>query len=489
MLKVQFGFPHGCGDCANFACALPLWIRRGYEVSVRCTPDKAPLFEAVGAKIGGNGLDHPYLHPPLGKPLGLEDDWSGNKCAFNLVQRPMPHIGTWESLWPELIETRISLPEPSTAREIASWLNNLPRPLVALHTQGNTGQSLKNLTHEQERELLCELVDQTDATVLLLDWDSRVFRLNHSRVRHLTDDFRGLNIPELAHVLLACDLVVGIDSGIQHLARALGCEVLGVWRQHFPSHYALPSDTSLHFMLRGNPFASWTKYRRGTWKICENATSGSDMRFMASLVAKYLSSSGHPARETYAWSLLDKCRGAESSLSAYSDRHRSFGRLLSLGLEGVWFQSGCIRAEEDWSGAGFSDVLFGTHLRAIGGRLISVDLNETNCAFARTWTYGLPVSVVCSDSLAFLRSYSGERFSVAYLDSMDADVPGHAEHCLEEAKAVLPHLREDAAILIDDTTFHHGRLHGKGSLAVPYLLENGWRLEYSGYQQLLTRKT
>ena len=63
---------------------------------------------------------------------------------------------------------------------------------------------------------------------------------------------------------------------------------------------------------------------------------------------------------------------------------------------------------------------------------------------------------------------------------------GFEEHCLSEVQAALPHLGADAKILIDDTP---AAKRGKGRLAVPWLLEHGWRIAVNGYQILLERTT
>jgi hypothetical protein len=108
--------------------------------------------------------------------------------------------------------------------------------------------------------------------------------------------------------------------------------------------------------------------------------------------------------------------------------------------------------------------------------------------FAREWTEGLSsVTVHLSDSLKWLAEYGGPKIDVAYLDSLDADQAGHAEHGLKEAELVLPHLADDGLVLIDDTFWQSGKWVGKGKLAIPFLIEKGFKIKYSGYQTLLWR--
>jgi hypothetical protein len=77
---VSVNVPHGLGDASYFANMLPPWTRRGHEVGVRCTPDKAPLFRAAA--------DHPWLPPAHGEPHNSINHWSGNKAGHNLAQPP-----------------------------------------------------------------------------------------------------------------------------------------------------------------------------------------------------------------------------------------------------------------------------------------------------------------------------------------------------------------------------------------------------------------
>jgi hypothetical protein len=52
----------------------------------------------------------------------------------------------------------------------------------------------------------------------------------------------------------------------------------------------------------------------------------------------------------------------------------------------------------------------------------------------------------------------------------------------------LPHLAPDTVIIFDDTYWNAGAFQGKGGLAVPWLVENGWKIVAGGYQVLLRRE-
>ncbi len=76
-----------------------------------------------------------------------------------------------------------------------------------------------------------------------------------------------------------------------------------------------------------------------------------------------------------------------------------------------------------------------------------------------------------------------------YLDSLDTYEPGHAEHALSETQAAMPRMHENSIIMYDDTPWNAGAFTGKGALAVPWLLQHGWKIIYGGYQVILSRST
>ena len=122
------------------------------------------------------------------------------------------------------------------------------------------------------------------------------------------------------------------------------------------------------------------------------------------------------------------------------------------------------------------------------GRLFSADVSESHVKFARQWTtvFGKAVQVIHQDSVAYLRSFT-EPVDVLYLDSLDRNEPAHAEHCLRELEAAHPRLHDKSLVVIDDTPWKSRPWTGKGALAVPWLLKNGWQIHYAGYQVVLSR--
>ena len=149
-------------------------------------------------------------------------------------------------------------------------------------------------------------------------------------------------------------------------------------------------------------------------------------------------------------------------------------------------ETGCVRSAEDWPGAGNSTYLFGAFIDGLGGKLISVDNDPHHLAFARSYCEPWPVTFVECDSIAWL-CRNDEVIDVLYLDSLDIEDACHGEHALAEIQAAGATLSEESLVVFDDTWWA-GDWLGKGTLAVPYLLERGWKVLSAGYQVVLSRK-
>lgn len=187
----------------------------------------------------------------------------------------------------------------------------------------------------------------------------------------------------------------------------------------------------------------------------------------------------------------------------------------------VIVETGCVRQDDDWSGAGMSTVVFGDYLSTHGGHLWTVDNDQAHLETARDLTraYRPYTSYVLADSVEFLRSFRSE-IDLLYLDSLDypygtlLDIYGGRED-LERAKALLAelgdaevvrrhreiiiesqthamnevlaasHCLDDASlVLIDDAALPGG---GKARLAKSILRSLGFKELASGYQTLWSR--
>ena len=345
--------------------------------------------------------------------------------------------------------------------------------------------------------------------MILLDWDQRVPRLASYRVRHLSD-FGECPLEMLLALMTEADLLIGVDSGPLHLSRFTNIPTIGVWQPgHYPATYTLPRPEQLNVVLADHT-RLWNKFKRIPWNLVEHPGTEFDAGTLAELVQRMLSAPRYlrvPPRESQPFGQgptlaqdvqlqqfvrdFCRCRGT-SSLARHWDRQRSLDVLLQE--TGRRFASprvvetGTIRSEEDFGGAGFFTYVAGTFVHRQGGKLHSVDLSPDNVEFARTWTavFGDAVTIHRGDSAAFLKTFA-EAIDVLYLDSLDTTEPRHASHCQQELEAVLANLHDRSLICIDDTPWQAGAFIGKGATAVPWLLNHGWRILYAGYQVVLER--
>jgi hypothetical protein len=499
--KIYFG--HGLGDCVHFACQLPLYQSRGHEIIIACPPDKAAVFRCAGVEVThdtSGAVDVPWhegIAPGSDMRWNTWQHWS--KGMRNLSLAPLPPIGSAELLDEQLqvrLRARTILSEACLAAA-KSMLEGLPRPVVLLHTHGNTSADRKNIDNETCRQVYRALLD-AGVTLVLLDWDDRVPRMAHWRVRHLTDDFHRIDLETLLALIDTANLLIGIDSGPLHATRLTDTPTIGVWMNGgCPAIWSYPREQQVNIVV-GSECSSWAKHLRIPFHLVECPERKALAPLLAALCTRmlagprYLSASQRAADVQLQHWVRDRLGGGASALGGCVDRDRSFDLLLRAMAERFEnpfvVETGCIRAEDDFTGAGFSTYLFGAYLSRRGGQLVSVDLSEGNCRFARAWTecFGPSVCIVTSDSVAWLERCR-RQIDVLYLDSMDTDVPGCGEHALRELQAALPRLGDRSVVIIDDTAYQARSFRGKGSQAVPWLLEHGWRLLDCGHQAVLAR--
>ncbi|HIQ20528.1 MAG TPA: hypothetical protein EYH34_04720 [Planctomycetes bacterium] len=79
---------------------------------------------------------------------GHSRPWQGNEPAWNISLGPLPEIGRREEPWQEHCQTQVRvlpLVPAEDIRLVQRWLAEVPRPIVLLHTKGNTAQHERSL--------------------------------------------------------------------------------------------------------------------------------------------------------------------------------------------------------------------------------------------------------------------------------------------------------------------------------------------------------
>lgn len=514
-------FDHGLGDAVNFAHTLLVYQKRGHTFKVACSPDKAPIFRAVGAETCGlddcPAPDHPWHNPRQPAMTKPGEDWVGNKAGWNWGVSPMPLIGIPGGLWPELVGAYVENAGPffrSTEGEgrAEGVIDDLPegRPVVLLHANANTTPHKKDLSPGWLSAFYAGVMDKTDATILVLDWDDRTYTPSHARIRHLAREWGYLpGLAGLYSLITRANLFVGVDSGPLHFLRFTNTLGLGLWRGHNPTSYALPRPLTVHVAppayahdnaVRRAAFNTITDFGVGGAELCPGFVADQVAGMVGINASVFLPARARPAEVMLKY-FLRRCRG-ESGPGHLVDRQRSFTELLRKLTEipaPVVVETGSIRSPEDWAGAGFFGYLMGFYLTARGaGELHTVEIDPERAEFARTWQapFADRSTVHVGDSRDWLkgwRVYLRRPIDVLYCDSADVGTPGYQDVCLDEVQLATdwteatPCVTAPRLILIDDTFMSRGTWDGKGAKAVPYLLAKGWRVDYSGYQTLLSR--
>lgn len=150
---------------------------------------------------------------------------------------------------------------------------------------------------------------------------------------------------------------------------------------------------------------------------------------------------------------------------------------------GVLIETGTIR-EHNGNGTRWMAML----AIELGAKFYSVDVDpkaQRRALRLMDKTLFDRTTFITEDSVVFLQR-TAEVVEGVYLDSLDSHAeqwPDAQQHQLREAQAVAPLMMKRGAILLDDDANDYG----KGMLARPWLLANGWTLKKRAYQSILVR--
>lgn len=183
-----------------------------------------------------------------------------------------------------------------------------------------------------------------------------------------------------------------------------------------------------------------------------------------------------------------------------------FEFLLARKAQGHFIlETGCAREADNWEGDGQSTIMFDRFAREHGGEVVTVDLDETACAYARG-AVSPCTTVHHGDSVRFLHGMAGQllragrAIDLLYLDSFDLDPSNPAPsalHHLKELCAIAPALGDSTLVVVDDA-YHQLRgfrnerdefvlledqgIAGKARFVAEYFAQVGIRPLFDGYQ-------
>ena len=497
-------FPHGLGDCANFILTVKAYRALGCDLGVVCEHNKQPFFTAAGipnivpgTPLAVGAAEHPWWEPAGISHVTSADILTQNKIWRNFKSSPLPKIDCRVAdLWQKLTEQSDCNMFAAHKEKVLEIISDLPRPILLVHAHGNTSPGQKDLPVNFAVEFAADFLAETSGSVIFLDWDNRVSWAHSSRTRHITYHYSAaLSLPESLMGLLACaDILVGIDSGPLHLSGLIDLPAIGIWSDHHPLQYSIPRKNCLNIVTKPRAANLWAAADFNTVEQTKLTP-----RYVLDAVKLLLSPTRAelpPAQAAQLELLTKKCYGGivkntKHVANVVVDRHISFSLifdyLAKLGRPPKIVETGCIRVDNDWAGAGYSTFLFGLFAQRFGGTLLSIDLSPQHIEYAAGVCAALPsVTMLCSDSVKAIAEMPGP-IDLFYLDSMDANIPGHEIHGLNEAVQSVQKVAPDGLIVFDDTIKDGDRFLGKGASAVPWLLARGWKIVFMGHQIVLQR--
>lgn len=135
---------------------------------------------------------------------------------------------------------------------------------------------------------------------------------------------------------------------------------------------------------------------------------------------------------------------------------------------------------------GASTYIFDQFVNHYGGKVYSVDINQSNVNYCSTLV-SEKTEVICSDSVKFLWSLpKDKKIDFLYLDSYDIekDNPHPSQlHHVKELCAAIDKLKKGSIVAVDDhDAFFTGGKIGKGNYVKDFMDDIGATLVYEGYQ-------
>lgn len=156
-------------------------------------------------------------------------------------------------------------------------------------------------------------------------------------------------------------------------------------------------------------------------------------------------------------------------------------------------ETGCIRGTSETSklGDGWSTLNWEFYAKQNGSKVYVVDINAEHIKRSKEIVpESDTVHYTESDSVTYLKSFN-QKIDLLFLDSFDycgdeENIKACHNHSLNELLAAWDKLNDQCFILIDDV--FNNQWEGKGKLTIPYLLQNGFTLEYFMDSQALLKR-
>lgn len=261
-LRILIWFRHGLGDAVQFTSVLRhlKHFHPDWTVDMCSLKGKHTAFQGLcrDTLIPETRIRHDNEYDQI-----YRLDW--NECRHIIPGHPSTKATACLQevfrlpIVRELLHYRINVGEAAQQRVRNYVRFSLPqgKRFALLHYQGNTSQALKNLNHEEAKQV-CEAIIEADCTPVILDWDKRCPFIDNKRIFCPDRDdplWQHTGTGDAESIAALADLSalnIGIDSGPQKvfLSRATPC--LCYWKLHHPIHYADYCENALHLVSAGH---------------------------------------------------------------------------------------------------------------------------------------------------------------------------------------------------------------------------------------------
>ncbi len=141
------------------------------------------------------------------------------------------------------------------AKEIAKKLVHVPKRTVAIHWQGDSAKTHKDLDAEHAFRI-CLHMEYAGLYPLVMDWRNiSSLRVNGFSLGNVAMPYRdewGRSAQVNAAIIARCSAFIGIDSGPGKCATATETPTLIIWTRHHPALFHDPAGNTTHLVPVGH---------------------------------------------------------------------------------------------------------------------------------------------------------------------------------------------------------------------------------------------
>ena len=271
-MELKVRLEAGLGDAVAASMVIKVLENHGHNITVSVNSNRTFVYECAGVPTTP-------MEPsvPFHRWRYYDDDWGDMSKPVWQSSKPMmafrddvfPKLEPASALWSELCAIRVSAREkikPDVAKEVKSFLDGLPKPILALHTAGNSFASKKNLSHDVSIGVMDRWLQQTKGSIVQINADKGEPSHQHPHVK-THRSWRRIGLDWLCGLFYEADLMIGVDSGPFHLAAFTDVPCLGVFRQIQPIHCAIPNPNA-HYLVSDLHHETWEKEKHD-WQFIE----------------------------------------------------------------------------------------------------------------------------------------------------------------------------------------------------------------------------